>query len=302
MSKNWVAVPLLLAGCCAVFLLQKQRAVVPITPRPLLYLLADTQREAERIPLAITRVSDAREIQVGRRIVRQSGLAAGSSGDSSAPVIVAYLNTVGLRVASRRRRKDIPYRFYLEDDPNFVNAYALPGGNVVVGRGLLMLLDTEDELAAVLGHEIAHVDGRDAIERLQYQLASQKLGLGDFYQLGAPLVQIFEAGYTKDQEFQADRTGLALAVEAGYSPAGGLTLMKRFERFESNYSEHALTPIGEFAQVPISALVEYVRSHPPASERLAALQEEIHENGWNAAQPQRALEIRDVLKAVPPRK
>jgi predicted Zn-dependent protease len=217
MKRSWIAVVLLLAGCAAIFILQRQKATVPITPRPLLYLVADTQREAERIPLAVTRVSDKRETQVGEQIVGSYGLTAAPAGDPDARAIIEYLNAVGLRVASHVQRKAIPYHFYLQDDPNFVNAFALPGGNIVVGRGLLSLMESEDELAAVLGHEIAHVDNRDAIERLQYKLASEKLGLGDLFRFGAPAVEIFEAGYTKEQEFQADRTGLALAVEAGYS-------------------------------------------------------------------------------------
>lgn len=295
MKRVWIAVVLLLAGCAAIFILQREKATVPITPRPLLYLIADTQREAERIPLAVTRVSEKRETQVGEQIVRSYGLNATPAGDPDARAITDCLNAVGLRVASHVQRKTIPYHFYLQDDPNFVNAFALPGGNVVVGRGLLSLIESEDELAAVLGHEIAHVDNRDAIERLQYQLASEKLGLGDLFRIGAPAVEIFEAGYSKEQEFQADRTGLALAVAAGYSPLGGVRLMQRFEKLESGYSEHAHTPIGEFAEVPFSALVEYFRSHPPAAERREMLQREIKENGWNGEKPLRPLAIRSIF-------
>lgn len=295
MKRSWIAVVLLLAGCAAIFVLQRRKEKVPITPRPLLYLVADTQREAERIPFAVTRVSDKRETQVGEQIVRSYGLNATPAGNPDHRAITDYLNAVGSRVAGHVQRKAIPYHFYLQDDPNFVNAFALPGGNVVVGRGLLSLMDSEDELAAVLGHEIAHVDNRDAIERLQYQLASEKLGLGDLFRLGAPAIEIFEAGYSKEQEFQADRTGLVLAVEAGYSPVGGVNLMRRFEKLESDYSEHAHSPIGEFAQVPFSALVEYFRSHPPATERREMLQREIKANEWNTAQPLRPLAVRSIF-------
>lgn len=295
MTKRWIAAFLVLLGCVAIFILQREKAAVPITPRPLLYLLADTQREAERIPLAITRVSDGRETEIGDQIAREYGLTSTLSRDQDARRINAYLNTVGLRVADHVRRKAIHYHFYLQDDPNFVNAFALPGGHIVVGRGLLAIMGSEDELAAVLGHEMVHVDNRHAIERLQYQLASRKVGLGDLYQLGAPAVEIFEAGYTKEQEFEADRVGLELAVAAGYSPMGGVNLMKRFEQLESNYSEHATTPIGEFAQVPFSALVEYFRSHPPAAERREVLEREIKANDWNAAQRMNPFEIQPIF-------
>lgn len=295
MTKRWIALVLSLAGCVAIFLLERKKASVPITPRPLLYLLADTQREAERIPLALTRVSDQEEQKVGDQIAREYGLSSSRGVKPDDARITAYLNAVGLRVASHVRRKTIRYRFYLQDDPDFVNAFALPGGHIVVGRGLLELIASEDELAAVLGHEIAHVDDRHAIERLQYELASRKLGLGDLYALGAPAIELFKAGYTKEQELEADRDGLGFSVAAGYSPAGALDLMKRFEKLESGYSEHAASPIGEFAELPVSALVEYFRSHPPASERLAMLDTEISANGWNASQPVRPLEIRPIF-------
>lgn len=291
---RWIAVLLIFAGCAALFLFQQDKLTVPITPRPLLYLLADTQREVARIPLAITRVSDEKETEIGDRIARQYKLSL-TPDDPDTRRITEYLNTVGLRVAAHVRRRGIHYHFYLQNSPSFVNAFALPGGHVVVGLGLLRIIRTEDELAAVLGHEIAHVDNRDAIEHLQYELASKRLGLGDLYRLGAPAVEIFEAGYTKQQEFQADRTGLSFAVAAGYSPMGAVTLMKRFQKLESNYSEHAHTPIGEVAQVPFSAIAEYFRSHPPAAERLAMINKEIKANGWNSVQSQRPLEIRSVV-------
>jgi beta-barrel assembly-enhancing protease len=297
MKRRSVAIALLLAGCAALFFLQQKKATVPITPRPLLYLVADTQREAERIPLALTRVSDQEEQKAGDQIARDFGLTSWRAPNPDAARIIAYLNDVGLRVSSHVQRKAIRYHFYLENNPYFINAFALPGGHIVVGRGLLELITSDDELAAVLGHEIAHVDDRHSIGRLQYQLASRKLGLGDLYSLGAPAIELFKAGYTKEQELEADRDGLRFAVAAGYSPAGALDLMKRFEKLESDYSERAASPIGEFAQVPFGALVEYFRSHPPASERLAALQKEITANGWNASQPVRPLLIRPIFLA-----
>jgi beta-barrel assembly-enhancing protease len=113
------------------------------------------------------------------------------------------------------------------------------------------LIESEDELAAVLGHEMAHVDNRHAIERLQYELASRRLGLGSLYQLGALAVEIFQAGYTKDQELEADRTGLGFAVSAGYSAGGGINLINRFQQVESDYTERAGSPIEEFCRPAI---------------------------------------------------
>jgi predicted Zn-dependent protease len=286
---------LFVAGCALLYLLQRSKADAPFTPRPLLYLLADTQREAERIPLTVTRVSDQDEIKAGEQIAREYGLTSQRSDNPDAARISEYLNSVGTEVANHAQRKAIRYHFYLQDDGNFVNAFALPGGQIVVGRGLLELLESQDELAVVLGHEIAHVDNRHAIARLQYEMASRKIGLGEVYQLGKPAVEIFEAGYTKVEELEADRVGLGFAVAAGYSAAGGVNLMKRFEKLEPENAKRANSPVGEFAQVPFDALQEYFRSHPSPAERLAALEVEITSRGYDQSQSIRPLAIRSIF-------
>jgi predicted Zn-dependent protease len=202
-----------------------------------------------------------------------------------------------MAVSSHVQRQAIRYHFYLRNDRNFVNAFALPGGQIVVGRGLLELIENEDELAVVLGHEIAHVDNRHAIARLQYELASRKIGLREIYQLGKPAVEIFEAGYTKEEELEADRVGLSFAVAAGYSASGGVSLMKRFEQLEPNNARRANSPVEEFAQVPFDALQEYFRMHPSAVERIAAMQTEITARGYDTSQKTRPLAIRSIFLA-----
>jgi len=293
--RQWAFLALFIAGCAALFVLQRSQVVTSITPRPLLYLIADTQREAERIPLAITRVSDQEEVKIGEEIARNYGLNSRSSDDPDAAQISEYLNSVGKMLSAQVRRKDIPYHFYVDKNKTFVNAFALPGGHIVVGRGLLGLIESEDELAAILGHEMAYVDNRHAIERLQYELASRRLGLGSLYQLGALAVEIFQAGYTKDQELEADRTGLGFADSAGYSAGGGINLINRFQQVESDYTERAGSPIEEFARLPFSALMEYFQSHPPAAERRAALEKEASARGWNLSQSVRPFRIHAIF-------
>jgi predicted Zn-dependent protease len=231
-------------------------------------------------------------------LAEQYGLAALQGQGPDSETMVAYLNTVGARVAAHVHRTGIRYHFYLQNDANFVNAFALPGGHIVVGRGLLRLMQSEDELAAVLGHEIAHVDSRNAIERVQYLMVSRKVGLDGLYQLGAPLIEIYEAGYTKEREFEADRAGLGLAVAADYSPSGGVNLMARFEKLEQNDSEHPLSGSVLVAQMPLSALEEYFRSHPPATERRVHMEREIRVNGWSTAKAMTPLAIRPQLGSL----
>jgi len=78
------------------------------------------------------------------------------------PEIVAYVKTVGHRLAEYSPRQDVDYTFQIVD-LGVPNAFALPGGYVYVSRGLLVLVNSEDELAGVMGHEIGHVAGRHAV-------------------------------------------------------------------------------------------------------------------------------------------
>jgi predicted Zn-dependent protease len=301
--RRLAAAAILIAGCVALYFLQRAKSEARISPAPVLYLVADTEREASRIPLQLTRVSDEEENQIGAQIAKEFGLTDphrfdnDKTGDSK--TIENYLNTVGYVLTPQVQRQAIRYHFYLDDDPSLVNAFALPGGSIVVGRGLLNLLESEDELAAVLGHEITHVDNRHAIERLQYELAAKKYGLSAFYQLGRPAAEIFQAGYTKEQELEADRVGLDIAVARGYSSQGAIALMKRFEKLEDEESDpnrRAGSPVEEIAQVSVKSLDEYFLSHPPASERLTAMESEIKSQGWTET-PQRPLTIRNIFLA-----
>jgi predicted Zn-dependent protease len=300
MMRRIIAAAILIAGCVALYFLQRAKSEAPISPAPVLYLVADTEREASRIPMALTRVSDEEENKIGAQIAKEYGLTNADrfkddkTGDAEA--IERYLNTVGFRLTPQVQRQAIRYHFYLDDNQYLVNAFALPGGSIVVGRGLLNLLESEDELAAVLGHEITNVDDRHSIERLQYELAAKKYGLSAFYQLGRPAIEIFQAGFTKEQEMEADRVGLDMAVSTGYSSQGGIALMKRFQKLEADESDphRAGSSIEEIAQVSVDSLGQYFQSHPHASERLAAMQSEISSQGWPET-PLRPLAIRNIF-------
>lgn len=299
MNLQRIAAAVLLVGCgAALWALNRRGASGEITPRPLLYLVADTEREAERIPLELTRVSDEKENQIGDSLARAEGLQnfPESQQTDEYKRVTRYLNAVGNRLTGSVTRPAIRYRFYYIPEDYFVNAAAMPGGRIVVGRGLLRLLDTEDELAAILGHEIAHVDARHSIERMQYEMAARRVGLDGIYALGEPAVQLFEAGYTKEQEADADRMGLTFAVNAGYSPQGAVDAMKRLQELESFSRASASSPEEELADIPALALEEYFRSHPPASERVAAFQKQIEDEHLDTTKFQRPLAVRTIFR------
>ena len=290
-----VAVGLLIAGGLALLALERRLVTVEITPRPLLYLVADTQRELERIPLALTRVSEREENQIGQELARTYKLTPDIHKEANAQRIAAYVQEVGKRLTVNVKRKEIQYRFFYRDEPGFVNAGALPGGQIVIGRGLVELLESEDELAAILGHEIAHVDERHAIERLQYEVQSRKIGVGGLYRLAQIGVVLYQMGYTKEKEDEVDRVGLGLTVAAGYSPAGAVEVMKRFDRLYGAQERAAASPVEELTGMPLKSLKEYFRSHPPARERIATLEKEIQARGYIAAQAQKPLGVRAIF-------
>jgi len=186
------------------------------------------------------------------------------------------VDQVGGRLAPYAHRK-LPYRFHYVPEPYLTNAFALPGGHVFVGKGLIALMDSEDELAAVIGHEIEHIDHYHCAERIQQQQALRKV---PFAELIALPIEIFEAGYSKDQELEADREGTRLVVQAGYSANGAIRMFETFQRLYEEYHTRAKTPQQELSTVAQETLEGYFRSHPLASERIAQVQTMIASEHW----------------------
>jgi len=150
--KHWIVLAVIvLLGASAVVVSERRKVDVTASPAALLYLVADTERELTRMPVSFTRMSDQDEIQVGDQLATSSAFEDPDKKDPDNEEVKRYLTEVGLRVAGHAHRK-LPYRFHYIPDKYFVNAFALPGGHVYVGAGLLSLMDSEDELAAVIGH------------------------------------------------------------------------------------------------------------------------------------------------------
>jgi predicted Zn-dependent protease len=160
------------------------------------------------------------------------------------PLLTAYVNAVGQRLAQHAPRRRFKYTFQIVDQ-EAPNAFALPGGFIFVSRGLLTLTNTEDELAGVLGHEIVHVASRHAAAR-------QELMRGPLSFLqGAYL-----AGYNRDQEREADRLGQGLAALAGYDPNGLTSFLRDLEHTER-------------LKLGASRLPGFWDTHPSTSRRVA---------------------------------
>lgn len=208
-----MAVPVLLMIVCAP-LLHAQNAAPSASPKA-----PSVSSSASPVTL-----SDADEIRIGRVLAGKFEQSEGIAPTPQSMHIEAYLQTVGDRVAALAQRK-LPYQFHYDPNPTFRSALGLPGGQVFVGAGLLAFIDSEDQLAVVLGHELEHVALNQCRDRLAQVLASQHLSVKDADQLK---ISDFVTNYGHDGELLADRDGTLLAVAAGYSASAGVRLLQTF--------------------------------------------------------------------------
>jgi beta-barrel assembly-enhancing protease len=275
--KHWsIFAIVVLAGIAAIVVAERRHVDVSPDPAPLVYLIADTEQELTRMPVQFTRMSDEEEIRIGNQLAENYNYGEQTNKTARRIEIENYLKQVGAPLAARAHRK-LPYRFHYVEDPYFINAFALPGGHVFVGEGLLSLMDSEDELANVLGHEIEHIDHYHCAERVQQEQALRKIPFGDLFSIP---IGVFEAGYSKDQELEADREGTRLAVQAGYSPSGAVRMFETFQRLYEEQQRRALTPGQELSDVAMQTLEGYFRSHPQPSERIRQIQTLIASENW----------------------
>lgn len=285
--KRLIGLVLILAAAgSALYYSQRRKPKSQVGAEGMLNALAETQREVSRIPAKLTRLSDADEVRIGDAMA-QSYTASYSLRTQRDLDLQTYVTRVGRIVAGRARRK-LDYKFHYVPDPNFVNAFALPGGHVFIGEGLIRLMGSEDALASTLGHEVEHVDDYHCAERVQVEAQLRKIPLGELFALP---VELFMAGYSKEQELEADRDGTQLAVMAGYSPQGAVNLFQQFEKLRQQYVLKAEDPTDELSKVAVEGLVGYFRSHPLPEERIAQINEIIARRKW--PQPaERSLKVR----------
>ena len=276
MTRWVIFAGIVLLGVAAVVVSERRKVDVSASPAALLYFVADTERELTRMPVSFTRMPDSEAIRIGDELARSYASQWKREDMAEVTVVEHYLTRVGSGLAGHAHRI-LPYKFHYIPDSNFIDAFALPGGHVYVGAGLLQLMDSEDELAGVMGHEIEHIDHYHCAGRVQQEEALRRLPLGGLVALP---VELFEAGYSKDEELEADREGTRLAVQAGYSANGALRMFETFDRLHKEYQAKAKTPQDEAAQVAEQALEGYFRSHPLPAERIAQVQKMIASEGW----------------------
>ena len=191
------------------------------------------------VPMAGYAMSLEKEIELGRQEHKKIIAAHGVYKDA---VLQDYINKVGQRVAAVSSRPEIEYTFTILND-DMINAFALPGGFIYVTRGMLTHMNSESELAAVLGHEIAHVTEKHAIRRQNKGKRDQFITsvvavLTRQYavqELGGILGGVLLTGYSREFELEADAVGARYMAQAGYSPDAMLKtieILKNKDRIE----------------------------------------------------------------------
>src|SRR5262249_17121179 len=202
----------------------------------------------------------------------------------------AYIQKVGSKVAAHAHRQ-LPYSFHLLPNRYMINAFSLPGGHVYVGEGFSGLITSEDPLASVIGHEVEHIDHYHCVERVQVEARLRNLKLGVVGALVQIPLAVWEAGYNKDEELEADREGMRLAVLGGYSPYGAVSLFEKFAKLHKEYVIHAQNPEEELSELAIQSLEGYFRSHPQPSERLAQANALIAQESWQDRKVQKPFRV-----------
>jgi predicted Zn-dependent protease len=245
-----------LAAATVLVSLHPSRSRVSLTS--LRQLWSDALRDADQPGMRLTRLTDSEEMRLGANLVR-------SIRWPDDPEGAARVIRVAEPLLRHIRRPGIAYRFRAIAAP-LPNAFAFPGGQILVTAGMLDFVQSDDELAEILGHEIAHVDLRHAVERYQYQYR-----LGGLFELAHRLATM---PFSADQELDADAEGLRLGVAAGYDPAAAVAVFARLQKeFPEPAGPQAGTPAGEIAQSLGGAIVSFFRTHPPSAERARRLSE-----------------------------
>lgn len=179
----------------------------------------------------------------------------------------SYIDMVGNKLVNSSMAKETPYKyeFHLLADPNTINAFALPGGQIFITYALLSKLENEDQVAGVLGHEIGHVLGRHSAERIAehefWKTISAGASVGvDAGGLVNGLGKNVLLGNGRDDELESDKLGVLFMINSGYNPEemiGVMTILK-------NAAGPNRTP-------------EFQSSHPDPENRMEKIREAIRE-------------------------
>jgi predicted Zn-dependent protease len=242
-------------------------------------------------------VSEQQEVELGKQyfpIATQL-----SEGETPHREVQELVTRVGMKMARTSERPNLPWEFSVVDS-NQPNAYALPGGKISVTRGMVSKMESEDQLASVVGHEIGHVTAKHAVvSESRNQLLGAVLGVGGAVlqgtgtpgagaiqlagQIGATLLV---QKYSRDQERQADELGMKYMTAAGYNPRAFVETMQI---------------LAAGAKSEPSKFETLLASHPITSERVATAEQRLA-SGYGSEAQRRAPQTEQFRRAVAPLK
>lgn len=209
-------------------------------------------------------VSESQEIAMGLQAAKEAASQMGVYPDSQ---LQRYVNSVGMPMAKASERPSLPWSFTVIDDP-VVNAFALPGGPLFVTRGILAYMNSEAQLASVLGHEIGHVTAKHSVNQMSRAQLAQiglvgamivKPELAQFGELGSTALSLMFLKFGRDDETQADELGFRYMTAQAYEPGEMTEMFRTLARTSGGSSD---TP-------------EWLSTHPDPGNRVNKTQERI---------------------------
>jgi beta-barrel assembly-enhancing protease len=214
------------------------------------------------------RVAMQPEQEIALGVKSAPELAAQMGGLSQNAQARALVQRIGAKLARESVAAKSPYRFafYVLADKRTINAFALPGGPVFITEGLLGLLKSEAEVAAVLGHEIGHVIARHSSERLAKEqltsglIGAAVVGTGDYStaQIGQLVGGMINMRYGREDELESDALGIRIMAEGGYDPRAMIRVMEVLAKASGG-----------------SRQPEFFSTHPAPENRAARIKEAI---------------------------
>lgn len=181
------------------------------------------------------------------------------------------LDRVGYNVVSKTEAKGSPFKFefYLLADTKTINAFALPGGQIFITAGLYKLLKTEDQLAAVLGHEIGHVINRHGSEHIAKQELTQQLvqatqvasGNYDQGMISQYVGQLVNLKYGRDDEIESDKYGVKYLIQSGYKAEAMIEVMQILNQAAGKNNPPEFLSSHPNPENRIQKIKEYIQSY-----------------------------------------
>ena len=217
--------------------------------------------------LQLNLLSESQEVELGKQAKQEAEQAYGVYQEK--PQLNGYVEGIGKQLAAKTDRPNLPWSYEIVDDAS-VNAFALPGGPIFITRGILAHLNSEAQMAAVLGHETGYVAARHSANQLSKQQVAQ-LGLG----IGSVLSPVVSsvAGvasvglsvlflkFSRDDETQADELGFRYMTKVGYDPTQMIPLFEMLDRVSKREG--------------VGKTPEWLQTHPDPGNRLAETQKRL---------------------------